>query len=112
MKIAVPVTNGTLCQHFGHCEAFAFFDLAEDGRSVLRSDSVTAPDHVPGLLPKWLQERGVNVVLAGGMGARAQALFTEAGIRVITGVPGAPADELVSAYLNGTLTTGANVCDH
>jgi predicted Fe-Mo cluster-binding NifX family protein len=54
----------------------------------------------------------VNLVLAGGMGSRAQALFEEAGIQVVTGVLSIPADEVVQAYLNGTLTTGANACDH
>lgn len=28
------------------------------------------------------------------------------------GAPSAPADEVVQAYLNGTLTTGVNACDH
>jgi predicted Fe-Mo cluster-binding NifX family protein len=46
------------------------------------------------------------------MSSRAQALLERAGIRAVTGVPGAPAEELVQAYLNGTLTTVPNACDH
>jgi predicted Fe-Mo cluster-binding NifX family protein len=64
------------------------------------------------VLPRWLQERGVSLVLAGGLGSRAQALFGAAGIQVVTGAPSAAAGEVVQAYLNGTLTTGVNACDH
>lgn len=112
MKIAVPVTEGRLCPHFGHCELFAFFEIAGDGRQVLSTTTVNAPEHVPGLLPKWLHDQGATVVLAGGMGSRAQALFQQAGVQVITGVESAPAADVVKAYMDGTLKTGANVCDH
>ncbi len=112
MKIAVPVTDGKLCAHFGHCELFAFFEVSEDGRSVIESTTVNAPEHVPGLLPKWLHEHGATVVLAGGMGDRAQTLLKQAGITVVTGAGAAPAAELVSAYLNGTLNTDPHACEH
>jgi len=112
MKIAVPVTDGKLCSHFGHCESFTFFDVAEDTRQVAGTTTLKAPEHVPGLLPKWIQEQGAAIVLAGGMGARARALLEQAGIRVITGVESAPAAEVVNSYLNNDLKTGSNVCDH
>ncbi len=112
MKIALPLSRGVLCQHFGHCEAFEMFDVSAEGGQVLARTSSTPPPHAPGVLPEWLQTQGVNLVLAGGMGSRAQTLFAEAGIRVVTGVPSVPAEEVVQAYLNGTLTTGVNACDH
>mgnify|MGYP001222457116 CR=1 FL=1 len=112
MKIALPLSGGLLCQHFGHSEAFEIFDVSTEDRQVLDRTSAVPPPHAPGVLPRWLQEQGVDLVLAGGMGSRAQALFGEAGIRVVTGIQSAPAEEIVQAYLNGTLTTGVNVCDH
>lgn len=30
MKIAIPVAEGKLCMHFGHCEVFALFDVNEE----------------------------------------------------------------------------------
>jgi predicted Fe-Mo cluster-binding NifX family protein len=54
----------------------------------------------------------VDIVIAGGMGSRAQSLFAEQGIQTIVGAPSEPADELVRKHLAGTLATGANVCDH
>jgi ATP-binding protein involved in chromosome partitioning len=111
MKFAVPTYEGKLCAHFGHCEAFALIDADGEGK-VLNEIYVNPPPHEPGLLPEWLFQKGVNCVIAGGMGSRAQQLFAQKGIRVITGaMEGAP-KEVVEQYLQGTLQTGANTCDH
>jgi predicted Fe-Mo cluster-binding NifX family protein len=64
------------------------------------------------VLPSWLHQLGTNVVIAGGMGQRAVSLFDEKGIKVVTGAPTLEPEELVNSYLNQTLQTGANVCDH
>jgi predicted Fe-Mo cluster-binding NifX family protein/predicted RNA-binding Zn-ribbon protein involved in translation (DUF1610 family) len=110
MRVALPLAEGKLSMHFGHCEAFALFDVT-DGRISSRQD-VPSPEHQPGLLPKWLAEKEANVVIAGGMGARAQGLFAEQGIKVVVGAPREEPEQLVKAYLAGTLVTGGNICDH
>jgi predicted Fe-Mo cluster-binding NifX family protein len=110
MKIAMPVHGGKLSQHFGHSEQFTLFDV-EDKAVVTRED-LTPPPHEPGLLPRWLKERGVTMVIAGGMGQRAQLLFEQAGIQVICGASSDAPDVVVDSYLKGTLETGDNACDH
>jgi len=112
MKIAVPISNGVLNMHFGHCEKFALIDVDPDAKKILAKQEVVPPPHQPGLLPPWLAERGVNVVIAGGMGQRAQGLFAEQNISVTVGAAAASPEELVNQYLSGTLKTGMNVCDH
>jgi predicted Fe-Mo cluster-binding NifX family protein len=112
MRFAVPVANGVLCAHFGHAPQFALIDADSDARKVLGRQVVEAPPHEPGLLPRWLAQQGATVILAGGMGARAQGLFVEAGIRVVTGAPAAPPEQLVVDFLAGTLRVGDNTCDH
>lgn len=107
---AIPVANGNLCQHFGHCEQFALVTV-NDGK-VVSVDFDTPPPHEPGVLPKWLAEKNVNIVIAGGMGSRAQGLFEQNGIHVVVGAPVGDPKEIVSNYLNGTLVTSGNVCDH
>ena len=111
-KAAIPLANGRLTMHFGHCAEFALVDFNEADKSIGKKEVVTAPPHEPGLLPKWLGERGVNLILAGGMGQRAQQLFAERGIHVVTGAPSQTPEELLGAYMNGTLVTGKNSCDH
>lgn len=112
MKIAVPTANGLLCPHFGHCDEFTIVDVNLETKNITNTETVPAPEHEPGLLPRWLQEKGADVIIAGGMGARAQALFAQNGVKVCVGAPIAPPADLVAAYLAGTLETGANLCDH
>lgn len=110
MKIAIPLENGQLCSHFGHCQQFALIDVVEN--RVVSEDLITPPPHEPGLLPGWLAERGVTDVIAGGMGQRAINLFNEQNIKVTVGVQSKSPKELVEAWIGRTLMTGVNACDH
>ncbi len=107
---AIPVAAGKLCAHFGHCDQFALVET-EDGK-IKGTEMHTPPPHEPGVLPKWLHEMGAHVIIAGGMGARAQDLFQENGIKVIVGAPMDAPESLVNQYLAGTLVAGDNICDH
>ena len=110
LKVAIPLAEGKLSSHFGHCEKFAVIQV----RAGLIGDQelITPPPHDPGVLPRWLGDLGVNLVIAGGMGQRAMSLFAEKGIKVITGSPSQEPETLVQGYLAGTLVSGPNVCDH
>ena len=112
MKIAVPVTKGVLSSHFGQCEQFVLFDVGADGKPLGGRQILTPPPHEPGTFPKWLHEQGATVIIAGGMGSRAQSLFGENGIQVVVGVAGGEPDFIVGEFLAGRLATGANICDH
>jgi len=112
MKIAIPLANGKLAMHFGHCERFALIDVDLTRKEILKREDIDAPPHQPGLLPPWLAERGANLIIAGGMGQRAQGLFVEQGIQVVVGAPAETPEKLVEDYMAGTLQSGANVCDH
>lgn len=112
MKIALPLADGRLCMHFGHCELFALVDTDGAPAKSPQTTLVTPPPHEPGVLPRWLHEQGVSVVIAGGMGQRAQQLFAQHGIRVLVGAPAETPERLVSAYLAGSLQSGTNACDH
>jgi Mrp family chromosome partitioning ATPase/predicted Fe-Mo cluster-binding NifX family protein len=112
MKIAIPVAEGKLGMHFGHCEQFALLDVDEKAKKVTGKWMLTPPPHEPGVLPRWLHKEGATVIIAGGMGQRAQSLFAENGIKVVVGAPAETPEELVTQYLAGTLVSGANVCDH
>ena len=110
MKFAIPLAQGVLCAHFGHSEQFAIVDT-QDGE-IKGKELLTPPPHEPGVLPRWLQELGVKVVIAGGMGRRAQDLFNQNGIEVVVGAPSDKPESLIQNYLTGALTTGDNLCDH
>jgi ATP-binding protein involved in chromosome partitioning len=109
-RIALPVDGDTVSAHFGHSPEFAVFDVKD--KTVTARSKITSPPHSPGAIPAWLKQAGVNVVIAGGMGQRAVSMLESSGIEVVTGAPQGHPEDLVSAYLAGTLTTGKNVCDH
>jgi Mrp family chromosome partitioning ATPase/predicted Fe-Mo cluster-binding NifX family protein len=112
LRIAVPVVQDRLSSHFGHCETFEFFDVDVENKKILHTESVAAPPHEPGFLPTWLHEKEADIILAGGMGQRAQGLFQEKGIRVLIGAPSDTPRSIVENYLNGSLQLGENICDH
>ena len=112
MKFAIPTVQGKLCQHFGHCENFVFIEVDEASKTIISNEAIVGPDHAPGILPPWVAQQGANIILSGGMGGRAQELFAEQGIKVIAGCPSEAPEKVVMDYLNGTLETGVNGCDH
>lgn len=112
MKIAIPLAEGKLALHFGHCESFAIVEVDPVNKKILGREDLNAPPHQPGLLPTWLSERGANLIIAGGMGQRAQDLFTHNGIQVLVGASPETPEKLAADYLEGTLTPGDNICDH
>ena len=112
MKIAIPIAGGLLCQHFGHCEQFVVFDVDSDGKTIRGQQALTPPRHEPGVLPGWLREAGANVIIAGGMGSRAQNLFAENQVKVVVGAAVAEPEQVVRAFLDGRLSTSENPCDH
>ncbi|MFP3913074.1 MAG: iron-sulfur cluster carrier protein MrpORP [Desulfobacteraceae bacterium] len=108
--IAVPVSDGKLAAHFGHCENFAFMET-RDGE-LRKTEMREPPAHEPGVLPQWLHEQGADVVIVGGMGQRAQELLREKGVEVLIGAPMDSPESLAHQYLSNTLMTGDNMCDH
>jgi ATP-binding protein involved in chromosome partitioning len=112
MRYAIPVSGGVLSPHFGHCEQFALIDVDEDKKEIIKKELVPSPAHEPGLLPKWLAEQGVNLVIAGGMGPRAQELFQQNNIGVVIGTMESDPEKAVLNHLKGQLATGDNICDH
>jgi len=110
MKFAIPLVNGKLTAHFGHCREFALIEVAEN--EIKNKRILIPPPHEPGVLPSWLHELGAEVIIAGGMGQRAVDLLNEKGIKVVTGAPELEPETLVTNYLDNTLMAGTNVCDH
>jgi Mrp family chromosome partitioning ATPase/predicted Fe-Mo cluster-binding NifX family protein len=108
---AVPTQDGVLCAHFGHCEKFTLVEAGDGGEPTVK-EVCDAPPHEPGLLPRWLADKGVKTVIAGGMGARAQEIFAESGVKVVCGAPPLDPLQVVKRFVDGTLEVGDNVCDH
>lgn len=109
MKIAVASMGTQVAGHFGHCELFSIFE-AENGK-ILSMEAVPNPGHRPGFLPNFLADRGVKVIISGGMGGGAVEIFNERGVEVIVGAQG-DAALAVEKYLAGQLKSTGSVCNH
>lgn len=109
MKIAISTDGGSVSAHFGRCPSYTIAEI-RDGK-IVGKEEIPNPGHEPGFLPGYLAQRGVQAIIAGGMGPRAQSLFADKGIEVIVGVAG-PVDEVLDRYLQGTLERGEDQCEH
>lgn len=112
MRYAIPMTNGKIAAHFGHCQQFAIFDVDDTMKTILKTEILASPGHEPGLLPAWLSEEGVSIIIAGGMGSRAQSLFRENRIQVVIGTLESNPEKAILDHLKEELATGDNICDH
>ncbi len=108
--IAIPLENGVLCAHFGHCQTFAIVNV--ENNLITEIKELVPPEHVPGLYPKWIAQFGVTDVIAGGMGQQAIMLFNQQNIDVFVGAPVKTAKELVTDFLGNKLNLSANYCHH
>lgn len=113
MKIAVPVTsNNQIDSHFGHCEYYNIFSVSENNEieniQTLKSEQGCG---CKSNIASVLAQKGVTVMLAGGIGGGAINVLNAAGIQVIRGCSGHPA-EVVKQYLAGSITDSGISCKH
>jgi predicted Fe-Mo cluster-binding NifX family protein len=108
--IAIPLENGKLCPHFGHCQSFGIVNV--ENNNITKVTEVIPPQHEPGLYPKWIAEFGTTDVIAGGMGVKAINLFNQQNINVFVGAPIKTSEELIRDFLDNKLILNANYCDH
>ena len=103
--------NGQISQHFGRCPYYLIVEV--EGLEIGKTESVDNPyynSHAPGMVPQFIDEQGVNVMIAGGMGPMAIDMFTGLGIEVVSGAVG-NAGNILQAYLRGDIT-GKEPCQH
>ena len=110
MRFAIPTLNRELTAHFGHCESFAIVNT--ENEKIISEEFLDPPVHQPGVYPRFLADHGVDVIIAGGMGQKAQDLFAQNNIQVFMGVQGGSPSELVGDYFKKQLQTGENLCSH
>ena len=109
MKLAISTDQGYVSAHFGRCQSYTIVEIKEG--QILGREEIPNPGHQPGFLPEYLSERGVNCIMAGGMGPRAQGLFAQKNIETIIGVQGA-IDDIIEKYLKQELEAGDDLCGH
>ncbi|MBN1272688.1 MAG: hypothetical protein JXB26_10515 [Candidatus Aminicenantes bacterium] len=109
MKVAIATDQDSVSAHFGRCDSYSIYEI-EEGK-ILDKKIIPNPGHEPGFLPQFLAEREVTCIIAGGMGPRAQNLFSQKNIKTITGVQG-KIEEVIEQFLEQDLASGEDLCGH
>jgi len=109
MKVAISTDGEYVSPHFGRCSHYTIYSV-ENG-NVVEKEIIENPGHQPGFLPRFLSEKGIECIIAGGMGPKAASLFNEYRIKVITGVTG-KVEDIINEFLNGNLKSGEDLCEH
>ncbi|EJP6471093.1 NifB/NifX family molybdenum-iron cluster-binding protein [Clostridium botulinum] len=107
MKVACANNEDNISKHFGYCKYFTIYEV-ENG-TIFKEGFKANPGHKPGLLPVFLGDLEVDVIIAGGMGETAQQLFKENKIKVIVGVDGT-CKNVIEKYIQGDLKSTGKVC--
>ena len=107
MRVAISTEGNYVAAHFGRCPNYTIVDI-EDNK-VANTQAINNPGHMPGAIPQMMNELGVNVMIAGGMGPRAANLFQEYGIDTIVGIQG-DIDDVIEQLLAGTLEGAESLC--
>lgn len=106
MIIAIPSQDKQLYPHFGRAPEFTFATI--EGANIIEIKVLSNPGHAVGSIPKFINDQGAKVLIAGGVGPRAVEFLKEFGIDVILGVSG-KINEIIKEYLNGTLEGGTSM---
>ncbi|MCL5278161.1 MAG: hypothetical protein M1517_10380 [Deltaproteobacteria bacterium] len=109
IRVAIATDDNFVSPHFGKCQMYTLVDI-EDGR-IVNKEVVENPGlegHQPGVIPRFLHEKGANFIIAGGMGPRAVNFFNEFGIQTVVGVSG-DIDHTLEKFMAGSLQAGRNL---
>ena len=107
MRVAISTDGEFVSAHFGRCPSFTLVDI-ENGKAT-RKEEVLNPGHEPGAIPVFLNEKGVNYIVAGGMGMRAESFFQQYGIKTIVGISG-KIDDVIKQFEQGIIKGGDSLC--
>jgi predicted Fe-Mo cluster-binding NifX family protein len=111
-KIAIPTRDSRVDDHFGHCDHYTVFTVGDDN-SVVSSERLDSPQGCgcKSNIASVMQDMGITIMLAGNMGMGAFNKLAAHGISMVRGCHG-NVNDVLAAYLNGTLSDSAEVCDH
>lgn len=78
--------EGILAYHFGRCPYFTFVELESNSvKNVAVENNPYVDSHEVGAVPNYIHSKGAEMIVAGGMGPRAQEWFAQLGVKPMVG---------------------------
>ena len=109
MKIAVPTVGDQIDQHFGHCEKYSVFTIADNAIQTLEYMDSPAGCGCKSNMAGVLAQSGVKILIAGGIGNGAVNVLANNGIKTIKGASGT-VRTAVELFLQGKLVDSGDIC--
>jgi predicted Fe-Mo cluster-binding NifX family protein len=109
-KVAIPMLEDQLCPHFGRAQSFIIYTL--ENKNITEKKDLLAPTHEPGVYPDWIINQKITDVIAQGIGRKAFEILDRNGTKIHTGVKVNDPELIIQQFLDGTLETNMNLCDH
>ncbi len=111
MKIAIPTRDNQVDNHFGHCAYYSIFEV--EGAKIVSQQKLEAPQGCgcKSNIASILSDMGIELMIAGDMGAGAKSKLEGSGIKVIRGCSGLVA-MVLAGYLAGKVQDSGVGCAH
>lgn len=102
-KIAMPISNGKLSEHFEKFDYFLLYDF--ENELCIKEEIKYPPAADMDSLMKWLHECGVGEIFVRGIAYQEIKKLNQNKIHVFVGVYKKNPEELIRDYMNKTLET-------
>jgi len=106
MRVAIPITNNVLSEHFENCDQFNIYTLK--GREIVKEEFLDTPTKELELIPDMLEVKGITDVIANEIATSTIAILNTKKMNVFIGVSKKYPYEVIQDYLNGFLSTKDN----
>lgn len=98
-KIAIPVYENKLADHFNSCQQMDIFRVS--GTNIIQKNKIEICKGQFTKLPAVIYKNGVDVVLAGRIEQESIDALSRLGITVLSGAKPATSDAIIEDYLKG-----------
>lgn len=110
-KIAIPTNGEVLDAHFGRAAGFTVFEIEGSTARFVEELSATGLQHQHAGLASMFKNKGVEVLVCGGIGGGMINGLNSVGLEVVSGASGRVAD-VAQAYAEGKIVSAGSVCQH
>jgi predicted Fe-Mo cluster-binding NifX family protein len=107
-KVAIPMTDCDLCDHFEEFQYFLVYDF--ENPVCVREDMKFPPNFQMEELPGWFIDNGITDVIARGIDIENIKILNHNKIHVYVGVKKKKPEDLIRDYLKKILETDETMC--
>jgi len=109
-KIAIPVSNNSINEHFGQCDSYEIYEISDDN-NILNVEKISSSKGCgcKSNIAEILSDKGVSIMLAGGIGEGAIQVLNNEGIQVVRGCSG-KTEDIVKNFIEGRIIDNGLSC--